>query len=78
MMRRLKRCTLALAALYISSVLTGCAMTPVQPWQKEHLAHPQMGFDVDRLDARYTDHIYFRREASSGGASIGGGGCGCN
>ncbi|MFM8609763.1 MAG: DUF4266 domain-containing protein [Burkholderiaceae bacterium] len=58
--------------------LTGCSIAPVQAWQKEQLAHPQMGFDTDRLDTRYSEHIYFSREGSSGGACIGGGGCGCN
>jgi hypothetical protein len=50
----------------------------VRPWQKEQLAHPEMSFEPDRLDTSYTDHIHFSREASSGGAGIGGGGCGCN
>ena len=59
-------------------LLAGCALEPVRPWQKEHLAHPEMSFEADRLDARFVDHIHFSREASSGGAGIGGGGCGCN
>lgn len=64
--------------LCAAAILVGCSLTPVRPWQKEALAHPQMGFDGDRLDTRYTEHIHFSREASSGGAGIGGGGCGCN
>lgn len=75
---RQRRCLLALCALCVSGALAGCALPPVQAWQKEQLAHPQMAFDPDRLDLRYTEHIYFSREASSGGAGIGGGGCGCN
>jgi hypothetical protein len=67
-----------LLALATAALLAGCALEPVRPWQKEHLAHPEMSFEADRLDARYTDHVYFSREASSGGAGIGGGGCGCN
>ena len=74
----MKRAVKASAVLALLCGLTGCALPPVQPWQKEQLAHPQMSFDADRLDARYTEHIYFSREASSGGAGIGGGGCGCN
>jgi hypothetical protein len=30
------------------------------------------------LDAKFTDHIYFSREAATGGSGVGGGGCGCN
>jgi hypothetical protein len=30
------------------------------------------------LEARIDDHIYFSKEASSGGRSFAGGGCGCN
>lgn len=79
----MKRACLARITAWVSVLATlcvaaGCALTPVQPWQKEHLAHPQMSFDADRLDTRYIEHIYFSREASSGGAGIGGGGCGCN
>jgi hypothetical protein len=62
----------------LAALLAGCALEPVRPWQKEQLAHPEMSFEPDRLDTRYTDHIHFSREASSGGAGIGGGGCGCN
>ncbi len=60
--------------------LSGCAglITPVQPWEKGVLARPDMGFEGDKLDARFSEHIYDSREAASGGAGVGGGGCGCN
>ena len=74
---RLSKAALFVILASMTALLQGCAMTPVQPWQKEALAHPQMGFDADRLDTRFVDHIYFSREASSGGGGIGGGGCGC-
>ena len=32
----------------------------------------------DPLEAAIDDHIYFSKEASSGGRGFGGGGCGCN
>ena len=32
----------------------------------------------DPLEAAVDDHIYFSKEASSGGQGFGGGGCGCN
>lgn len=64
-------CVLALA-------LTGCASLGVKPWQREMLARPEMALNSSRLDAAIDDHIYFSKEAASGGRSFGGGGCGCN
>jgi hypothetical protein len=37
-----------------------------------------MQFDSDRLDAKYTEHVYQSKERASGGVGVGGGGCGCN
>jgi hypothetical protein len=56
----------------------GCASVGVQPWEREVLARPEMSLDADPLDAAIDDHIYFSKEASSGGRGFGGGGCGCN
>ena len=65
----------ALAAL----LLGGCAsIAQVSPWEKGNLAKPEMTFDGDRLDAAFTEHVYGSKEGSSGGAGVGGGGCGCN
>ena len=54
----------------------GCAT--VQPWEKGNLAKPEMLFDPDPLQSRFEQHIYFSKEAASGGYGVGGGGCGCN
>ncbi len=62
--------------LITTSLLSGCV--DVQPWQKGNLAKSYMGFDPDTLEARQRQHIYFSKEASSGGYGVGGGGCGCN
>jgi hypothetical protein len=59
-------------------LLSGCAMQPVQPWEKGDLAKPAMSFSVDTLDDHFTQHIYNSKENASGGYGIGGGGCGCN
>lgn len=60
-------------------LLNGCAaLTPVQPWEKGDLARPAMGFEVDRLDAAFVEHTYSSKEGVFGGATVGGGGCGCN
>lgn len=66
---------LSIAALL---VLSGCSSLGVQPWERDVLARPEMSLDGNALDAAIDDHIYFSKEASSGGRGFGGGGCGCN
>lgn len=58
--------------------LSGCALPPVQPWEKGQLARPDMLLQGDALGARFNEHIYASKEAASGGSAVGGGGCGCN
>ena len=58
--------------------LQGCASVGVEPWQRDVLARPEMSLDASPVDAAIDDHIYFSKEASSGGRGFGGGGCGCN
>ena len=55
----------------------GCA-TGLAPWQRGNLAKPQMALEPNTLDSAVMKHTYTSKEASSGGYSIGGGGCGCN
>ncbi|NTW57134.1 MAG: DUF4266 domain-containing protein [Chlorobiaceae bacterium] len=62
--------------LLIMLALSACST--VQPWEKGTLARPEMTFEGDPLDTKYTEHIYSSKEAASGGAGVGGGGCGCN
>ena len=71
--RTLKRTSLLAFGIW---VLGGC--TVVQPWERDVLARPEMSLDAAPLDAAIDDHIYFSKEASSGGRGFGGGGCGCN
>jgi len=60
-------------------VLTGCtALDTVKPWDKDLLAKKSMQPVPDYFENFYDEHIYFSKEASSGGQSVGGGGCGCN
>jgi uncharacterized protein DUF4266 len=56
----------------------GCSAPGVKPWQREILARPAMALNAEPIDAAIDDHIYFSKEAASGGRSFGGGGCGCN
>lgn len=56
--------------------LAGCA--GVEPWDRDVLARPEMQIVSDPIEAAADEHIYFSKEASSGGQGFGGGGCGCN
>jgi Domain of unknown function (DUF4266) len=70
---------ISLCATVIVTLITGCShITPVNAWDKADLAKPEMTFESDVLDAKFSDHIYFSREAATGGSGVGGGGCGCN
>ena len=60
------------------SLVSGCSSLGVQPWERDLLAKDEMALTSSPLDAALDDHIYFSKEASSGGKSFGGGGCGCN
>ena len=59
-------------------IISGCANLGVQPWERDLLAKPEMQLIADPVEAALDDHIYFSKEASSGGRGFGGGGCGCN
>jgi hypothetical protein len=67
---------LVLAASLLA--LAGCADLGAKPWQRAVLARPDMQVEADPVQAGLDDHIYFSKEASSGGRGFGGGGCGCN
>jgi hypothetical protein len=60
------------------ALISGCGTLGVKPWQRDVLAREEMQLDSDPLDAAIDDHLYFSKEASSGGRSFAGGGCGCN
>ena len=58
--------------------LAGCGSVGVKPWERGTLARADMQLDPDPVQSGIDDHIYFSKEASSGGRGFGGGGCGCN
>ena len=58
--------------------LSACSIQEVKPWQRGDLSRPEMGWSSDANTSIYRDHVHFSKEASSGGATAGGGGCGCN
>ena len=57
---------------------SGCAVQRVQPWERDILAQKKMQLIPDPVQNAFDEHIYFSKEASCGGESVGGGGCGCN
>jgi hypothetical protein len=62
--------------LISTAMLLGTGCTSVKPWERD--LHAREDMQVDALEAAIDDHIYFSKEASSGGRGFGGGGCGCN
>jgi hypothetical protein len=60
------------------ALLAGCAAVGPKPWQHDLMAEPAMSMNANPLESAIDDHIYFSKEASSGGRSYAGGGCGCN
>jgi hypothetical protein len=58
--------------------VAGCASLGVKPWERDLLAEPGMQVDPDRVVTALDEHIYFSKEASTGGLGTAGGGCGCN
>ena len=69
------RIGLVLVMLLLAS---GCTSMGVEPWERDVLAKDEMQLTTDEIEAATDDHIYFSKEASSGGRGFGGGGCGCN
>ncbi len=67
---------LLLAALAGLSVTSGC--THVNPWERGTMADYTMRADREPLANAFSEHMWFSREAASGGRGVGGGGCGCN
>jgi len=67
-----------LAVILTLLLISGCSSMGVEPWDRDVLAKEEMQLTSDPLEAATDDHIYFSKEASSGGRGFGGGGCGCN
>ena len=74
-----------LITLFLLAPLAGCnlwqgmtVVEDVKPWQRGILAQEAMQLPHDSMHAYTDDHVYFSKEASTGGNGVGGGGCGCN
>ena len=68
-------CLLITACSTLENISTG---EDVKPWEKDILAQQGMQIPQDEMFLYSDDHIYFSKEASTGGNGVGGGGCGCN
>jgi Domain of unknown function (DUF4266) len=66
----------SLVALVICAGAGGCAT--VKPWDRDLLAKPEMQFVTCAQLHAIDEHVYFSKEASMGGSTLSGGGCGCN
>jgi hypothetical protein len=75
-MKTLRPILLVSISALLGSVGAGCTM--VKPWERGTLADSTMNRARDPLGLALTEHVFFSREGTSGGAGVGGGGCGCN
>ena len=65
-------------ALALVAVLACAGCAQVAPYQRAYLARPDMALDASPGMMRAMERTFTAKEAASGGASVGGGGCGCN
>ncbi len=81
-MRPRTRATIALLNVLLllaaGLLLGGCSSLGVEPWERAVLAEPGMQIDPDLVVTALDEHIFFSKEASTGGLGTAGGGCGCN
>ncbi len=67
---------LLLPLLALLALTAGCEN--VKPWQRGTLADEAMSADRNRAQTALNEHVWFSREAATGGRGVAGGGCGCN
>lgn len=65
------------AALALLS-LGACSTMGVDPWERDVLARKSMQLNKEPAITAFHEHVYFSKEAASGGRGFDGGGCGCN
>jgi hypothetical protein len=70
--------TMGAICLALEGCATKSAAVRVRPWERAALADDTMNPDRDPLGSALSEHVYFSREAASGGRGVGGSGCGCN
>ncbi len=62
----------------VALMLAASACATVRPEQRATLADPTMRFEGEPGEQAAIQHALENREASYGGGSVKGGGCGCN
>ena len=62
----------------ICALMSSACVTTVEPWERGRFAKLEMSFEPDPMQSAFHRHVYASKEASSGGDSNSGGGCGCN
>jgi hypothetical protein len=67
-----------LSVFMVILALLGGGCAEVKPWDRDLLAEKQMQLVPAPVDNALDEHIYYSKEAASGGQGVGGGGCGCN
>ena len=77
-MNTLPRMAMLACAIAAAATCTACTATGPRPWEKDLMARPEMQLAPYPLQTAADEHIYFSKEASSGGRGFAGGGCGCN
>ena len=65
-------------AMGIVVLLSSQGCTTIKPWDRDLLAQKSMRLVPSPIDNDLDKHVYFSKEAASGGQGLGGGGCGCN
>ena len=70
------RILLSIIVLSLACLAGGCST--VKPWDRDLLAEKKMQLVPAPLDNALDEHVFFSKEAASGGQGTGGGGCGCN
>lgn len=60
----------------VALLISSC--TTVQPWERGTLARPEMQLNTNALESELYDQVYYSKEASTGGNTVAGAGCGCN
>lgn len=64
------------AAALLAALLGACST--VEPYQRGYLARPDMALEPAIGTAKALEKVFSSKEAASGTATVGGGGCGCN
>ena len=66
------------AWLFLLCSVCSTSCVTVRPEQRAILADPTMQYEASPLEEGARQHVFENREASYGGGSVEGGGCGCN